>query len=148
MGASLAHWFGWSTEEHAWFRESAGILWKIIPGRKPKSGATFKDYLTRKAKIYGMLPVRLFPELRLSVGEKTIETLFTQREARQTSYSANVPSGFDWYSKPLVFLTDHRGTEKAAQTYVEETPRLQPLANGCDHLMRQHAVESCFFNQL
>ena len=143
MGASLAHWFGWSTEQHAWFRESAGVLWKIIPGYEPKGGATFKDYLTRKAKIYGMLPVKLFPELRFSVdGKAPIERLFTKRQAMQTSYSANVPAGFDWYSKPLVFKTDLRGTEKAAQTHVEEPSKFKPLADGCHPLMRRDAVES------
>ena len=145
MGASLAHWFRWSTEEHAWFRESAGILWKIIPGHKPRSAdkEKFKDWITRRAKIYGMLPVKLFPKLSFSVdGEPPIEALFTKLQAMQTSYTANVPPGFDWSSKPLVFNTELRGTEKAAQTYVEETSRFKPLADGCDPLMRRDAVES------
>ena len=144
MGDSLANWFGWSTEQRAWFRTSAGVLWKIIPGHKPKSAdnaKVFKDYITRRAKIYGMLPVKLFPKLRLSVDEDpSIEKLFTKLEAKQTSYPASVPSGFDWSNKPLIFITAFRGTALAALTYLEESSRFKPLAAGCDPQVRRQQI--------
>ena len=103
---AMAEAFRWDTTQLTWFLKSENILWMFSKGGKPTGdGIYFHENITKKTKIIGMLPFRLFPDFVYdgTHGQCNMDLygkpLWTPEEARSTSYSEHAPNGFDWSQK-------------------------------------------------
>ena len=93
----VAQAFHWDTTQLEWFQKRKDILWAFSKGGKAAgAGRYYHEHITRKTKVIGMLPLRLIPDFRnlgthhQSGADLLGKALFTQDEARSTSYSGNL----------------------------------------------------------
>ena len=87
----------WNCNRRDWFLDSVHILWDVTFGAKPcREQKTIGHWLSRKAKIMGMLPLRLFSSMqRETIPATSGATIYTKQlltihEAKTRSYPPSV----------------------------------------------------------
>ena len=96
--------FQWSSNQLPWFFGSVDILWDLALGQKPRrEQETIGHWVSRKTKIVGILPLRLFSGMQRETARTSGEAdsssvlwvatkgLFTIHEAKRRSYPPIVP---------------------------------------------------------
>ena len=119
--ADLSETLKWTSCQRDWFLDSVDILWELCYGQTPTGDKmSVSDYISRKTKIIGMLPVEhvlrglyLAKNLTESGAKIYIKDIFTEFEAHTTSYSSNAPSDFGWDKKPLLVEVHEEGSAEA-----------------------------------
>ena len=125
--------FHWTPSQHKWVLDSVDILWELSTGARPKGNkSTIQDYISRKTKIIGLLPFRLFPGVRLednpthSGGSVYTKELFTSED-------------FDF--RKIIIEVTCKGTADASLMALKQINKFQGLVSNAEDNSRHERMQ-------
>ena len=151
--STLAKDFQWSYNQLQWFFSSVNMLWELAFGAKPRRDQNeLGHWLSRKTKIVGMLPLRLFSGMQRdtvrtsgkadtsSVLWVATKELFTVREAKRHAYGSNVPDDYEKSKKPLLLEVHAEGSPTECLAFLRSGNKFEWLAKVPD-TFREASIE-------
>ena len=152
--SGMAGDFQWSSNELPWFWSSVQILWDLVLGAKPRGEKnTIGHWVSRKTKIVGILPLRLFSgmqrETARTYGEAdssfvlwvATKGLFNRSEAKRRAYSSNVPDDYDMSKKLLLLEVHSEGSPDNCLAFLKRSNKFEWLTKVPDTYRRESIKE-------